>query len=132
MIESFRRNLKHQWLFINTLDNVTTLRRLVTFYVNVHSKEILHSAFNGQTPDEMHHGTGDKIPQVLKEKRDAARLARMEANRAMTCDASLNRKEAAVKKTTNAVAVLSFRSERLYFGFRFDGVTSNPKVAFRK
>jgi len=95
LIEAWWRNLKHQWLFINTLDDITTLRRLVTFHVNAHNTEMPHSAFNGQTPDEIYYGTGDKIPQELKEKRDAARLARMEKNRAMSCDDCLNRKEEA-------------------------------------
>jgi putative transposase len=95
MIESFWRALKHQWLFLNTLDNITTLRRLVAFYVNAHNTQMPHSAFNGQTPDEIYYGTGDKIPQKLKDKRDAARSARIEVNRAMTCDACLNRKEVA-------------------------------------
>ena len=69
--------LKHQWLFLNSLDNITNLRRLAAFYVNTHNSEMPHSAFNGQTPDEMYYGTGDKIPQKLKEKREAARIARM-------------------------------------------------------
>ena len=80
---------------MNTLDNIATLRRLVAFYVNAHNTEIPHSAFNGQTPDEIYYGTGDKIPQNLKEKKEAARLARMEKNRAMSCDECLKREEAA-------------------------------------
>jgi len=94
LIEAWWRNLKHQWLFLNTLDNITTLRRLVAFYVNVHNSEMPHSAFNDQTPDEIYFGTGDNIPQELKEKREAARLTRMETNRAISCEARLNRKEA--------------------------------------
>jgi len=96
LIEAWWRNLKHQWLFINTLDNIATLRRFVTFYVNANNSEMPHSAFNGQTPDEIYFGTGDNIPEQLDKKREEARLARMEANRAMSCDACLNRKEVAV------------------------------------
>ena len=33
MIEAFWRTLKHQWLFLNTLDTVEAVRRYVTFYV---------------------------------------------------------------------------------------------------
>jgi transposase InsO family protein len=95
MIESFWRDLKHQWLFLNTLDNITTLRRLIAFYVNAHNTEMPHSAFDGQTPDEIYYGTGDTIPQELKEKREAARIARMETNRAMSCDLCPNREEVA-------------------------------------
>ena len=90
MIEAWWRSLKHQWLFMNTLDNITTLRRLVSFYVNAHNTELPHSAFQGQTPDEMYFGKGENIAQQLKEKRKAARLARIEANRLVSCESYLN------------------------------------------
>ena len=53
MIEAWWRSLKHQWLFLHSLDSVTTVRRLVTFYVDEHNRVLPHSAFRGQTPDEM-------------------------------------------------------------------------------
>ncbi len=31
MIEAWWRVLKHQWLYLNSLDSITTIRRLVTF-----------------------------------------------------------------------------------------------------
>src|ERR1700726_1963002 len=34
MIEAWWRSLKHQWLFLHSLDSVTTVRRLVAFYVD--------------------------------------------------------------------------------------------------
>ena len=37
MIESWWRTLKHQWLFLNDLDTVRSLRRLVDFYVEEHN-----------------------------------------------------------------------------------------------
>ncbi len=40
-----------------------------------------HSAFKGQTPDEMYFGTGKLIPKKL----EAARLSRLKANRALSC-----------------------------------------------
>ena len=33
MIESWRRVLKHQWLFLNSLDTAATVRKLAAFYV---------------------------------------------------------------------------------------------------
>src|SRR5262249_1409828 len=59
MIEAWWRLLKHQWLFLHALDNVTTVRRLVAFYVQEHNTVLPHSAFRGQTPDEMYFGKGD-------------------------------------------------------------------------
>jgi len=95
LIEAWWRSLKHQWLFMNTLDNITTLRRLVAFYVNAHNTELPHSAFQGQTPDEMYFGKGESIPQQLKEKRKVARLARKEVNQGISCDSCLSLEEEA-------------------------------------
>ena len=54
MIEAWWRSLKHQWLFLHPLDTVATVRRLVAFYVDEHNRVLPHSAFRGQTPDEMY------------------------------------------------------------------------------
>jgi len=85
LIESWWRVLKHQWLYLNTLDTVTTVRKLVAFYIDQHNKRLPHSAFRGLTPDEMYFGTGSTIPKKLEASRIAARHSRMEANRAQTC-----------------------------------------------
>lgn len=87
MIESWWRSLKHQWLFLHSLDSVAKLRNLVAFYVAEHNSTLPHSAFRGQTPDEMYFGTGDEIPARLEAARRAARQQRLEENRARTCPA---------------------------------------------
>ena len=85
MIESWWRSLKHQWLFLNQLDDVGSVRRLTTFYVAEHNSRLPHSAFRGETPDEVYFGTGHGVPDDLEIKRKAARAARMAANRARSC-----------------------------------------------
>ena len=40
MIEAWWRVLKHQWLYLNSLDSISTLRRLVTFYVQEHNTRL--------------------------------------------------------------------------------------------
>ena len=85
LIESWWRVLKHQWLFLNSLDTVATVRKLVEFYVEQHNSQLPHSAFRGQTPDEMYFGTGDDVPHELQAARKAAREARMVANRKSSC-----------------------------------------------
>jgi putative transposase len=88
MIESWWRVLKHQWLFLNTLDTLRSVEKLVAFlHSGAHNTRLPHSAFRGQTPDEMHFGTGDKIPAELETARQLARQARAEANRKRTCSA---------------------------------------------
>ena len=72
MIEAWWRSLKHQWLFLHSLDSVATVRRLVAFYVDEHNRVLPHSAFRGQTPDEMylrHRGRGAGGPDVTRGRR---------------------------------------------------------------
>jgi hypothetical protein len=85
MIEAWWRTLKHQWLFLNPIESVEKLRKLVEFYVEEHNTRLPHSAFRGQTPDEMYFGTGDGIPEELERRRVQARQVRLEANRRSTC-----------------------------------------------
>ena len=85
MIESWWRALKHQWLFLNTLDSVRTVETLVAFYVQEHNSSLPHSAFRGQTPDEMYFGKGGDIPERLETSREKARKERIETNRKRTC-----------------------------------------------
>ena len=85
MIEAWWRSLKHQWLFLHSLDSVTTVRRLVTFYVDEHNRVLPHSAFRGQTPDEMYFGA-DTVPADLTARAAAARRTRVEANRSASCE----------------------------------------------
>jgi hydrogenase maturation factor HypE len=87
LIESWWRVLKHQWLYLNTLDTVGAVENLVAFYVEEHNSRLPHSAFCGQTPDEMYFKTGDGIPAELEADRQKARQARAEANRKQDCDA---------------------------------------------
>jgi transposase InsO family protein len=85
LIESWWRSLKHQWLFLNHLDNVVTLRKLIDFYVAEHNATMPHSAFRGQTPDEMYFGRGTTIPDDLALKRREAQRLRVERNRKIAC-----------------------------------------------
>jgi transposase InsO family protein len=85
MIEAFWRSLKHSWIYLHSLDTVTALRRLVEFYVTAHNEVMPHSAFQGQTPDEMYFGIGDAVAVNLAIARRAAREERMKANRAARC-----------------------------------------------
>ena len=64
---------------------MTQLRGLVEFYVAEHNSKIPHSAFQGQTPDEMYFGTGDAVPQQLADARASARAARLAENHARRC-----------------------------------------------
>ena len=85
MIEAWWRSLKHQWLFLHALDSAATVRRLVAFYVEEHNRVLPHSAFRGQTPDEMYFGTGGAVPVDLADRAAAARRARGAINRSASC-----------------------------------------------
>lgn len=85
MIESWWRSLKHNWLFLHPLDSAAKVRSLVAFYVAEHNARLPHSAFRGETPDEMYFGTGGGVPGRLAEQREAARRDRLAANRSREC-----------------------------------------------
>ncbi len=85
LIWEYAMPTQHQWLFLNSLDTVATVRRLVAFYVEQHNTCLPHSAFQGQTPEEMYFGTGANVPAQLEEARRGARTARLECNRATSC-----------------------------------------------
>ena len=70
MIESWWRVLKHQWLFLNTLDSVKTVETLVGFYVKEHNCRLPHTAFHGQTPMKC---TSGKEATFLKHLRPRGR-----------------------------------------------------------
>ncbi|MGQ0612803.1 MAG: DDE-type integrase/transposase/recombinase [Planctomycetaceae bacterium] len=87
MIEAWWRSLRHAWLFLHSLDNVAKVRNLVAFYVDEHNAALPHSAFRGQTPDEMYFGTGTEVPAQLAAAHKVARVQRLGENRAQTCPA---------------------------------------------
>ncbi len=91
MIEAFWRSLKNSWLYLHGLESESGLRRLIAFYVQVHNEVMPHSAFNGQTPDEVYFGTGDTVAADLAIGRVPAREARMDQNRQARCGSCVAR-----------------------------------------
>ena len=85
MIEAWWRSLRHQWLYLHHLDSIATVRRLTAFYVQQHNTVMPHSAFMGQTPDEMYFGRGDDVIDDLVDRRKEARRERVEVNRRKRC-----------------------------------------------
>jgi transposase InsO family protein len=86
LVEAWWRGLRHQWLYLNTLDTAAAVRRLVTFYVKEYNEAMPHSALNGRTPDEVYFNKGEDIPVKMAAARQAARASRLAENRAMTCE----------------------------------------------
>ena len=82
MIEAFWRSLKHSWLYLHSLDSFAALHRLIEFYVTAHNEVMPHSAFQGQTPDEVFFGIGDEVAKKLAATCKTARENRMKENRA--------------------------------------------------
>ena len=59
MTEVFWLSLKHSWIYLHTLDRLAALPRLIELYVRACNEVLPHTAFEGQTPNEMFFGTGD-------------------------------------------------------------------------
>jgi putative transposase len=87
LIEAFWRSTKHNCLFQQKLDSLQALRKWTDFYIHEHNEVMPHSAFKGQTPNEMFFGTGKSVEADLKQARVAARQARIEFNRERSCTA---------------------------------------------
>jgi len=85
LIKAWWRSSKHQWLFLNHLDSIATLRKLVEFYVTQHNTTMPHSVFRGQTPDAMYFGRAEAVPDELDRKRREAQRLRIERNRNIAC-----------------------------------------------
>ena len=87
MIEAFWRSLRHQWLYLHSLDTFTQLESLIDFYVEEHNTVIPHNAFQGQTPSEVFHGVAGDLPELLASKRIEARQLRVRENQRAVCGA---------------------------------------------
>ena len=85
LIEAWWSRLKHQWLYLHQLDNITTVRRLVKFYVQQHNGVMPHSAFRGETPDEVYFEKASVVVDALTEQRALARSRRVAINQAAAC-----------------------------------------------
>ena len=60
---------------------------VVTPDVDEYNAKLPHSAFRGQTPDEMYFGTGENVADDLEAKRVAARQSRLQSNQGASCTA---------------------------------------------
>jgi len=58
VIEAWWRSLRHQWLYLHMLDSLGSVKRVTAFYIEQRNTVMPHSAFLGQTPDEIYFGTG--------------------------------------------------------------------------
>ena len=85
MIEAGWRSLRHQWLYLHMLDSFNSVKRLIAFWVDQYNAVMPHSAFLGQTPDEIYFGTGDHVPAELKAAHQAVQQRRLTENRAARC-----------------------------------------------
>ena len=82
LIEAFWRQLKHAWLFLNTLDSAAAVRRLVAFYVREHNEKIPRAVLGARTPDEVYFSREENLRERLSEQRKTAQRVRSAANRA--------------------------------------------------
>jgi putative transposase len=87
LVEAWWRSLRHQGLYLNTLDTAAAVRRFVAFYVQQFNEVMPHSAQSGRTPDEVYFGLAKTIPAELAATRKVARDERLAANRALSCEA---------------------------------------------
>jgi hypothetical protein len=78
------------------------LEKLVAFFVDAHNRQMPHSAFGGQTPDEMYFGTAATVADQLSVARKKARGRRLALNRAASCDRCLEPDAPAVTRQNSS------------------------------
>lgn len=71
--------------YLQGLETESELRRLIAFCVEAHNEVMPHSAFEGQTPNEVFFGTGDAVVAKLAAERVQAQAERMARNRSAGC-----------------------------------------------
>jgi hypothetical protein len=103
MIEACWRSLRHQWLYLHMLESFNSVKRLIAFWVEQHNTVMPHSAFVGQTPDEIYFGTGDHVPAELQAAHRAAQHRRLTENRATRCRLCDSTDAAPVESRSKAV-----------------------------
>jgi hypothetical protein len=86
-VEVWWRGLKNHWLYLNSLDTETCVRKLIAFYVQKYNELMPHSALDFRTSDEVYFEREEDVSSRLKIARRAAREARLTANRATTGEA---------------------------------------------
>ncbi len=72
LIEAFWRQLKHAWLFLNTLESTAAVRRLVAFYIGEHNEKIPRAVLGARTRDEVYFGREEDLRECLSEQRKTA------------------------------------------------------------
>jgi transposase InsO family protein len=87
LIEALWRSLKRNWIFLERLTGFEQVQRRIDFWMDQHNRVMPHSAFDGQTPQQMYFGTGQHVPAELERIRQLARATRLALNRARTCGA---------------------------------------------
>ncbi|MBN1606716.1 MAG: DDE-type integrase/transposase/recombinase, partial [Polyangiaceae bacterium] len=85
MIEAWWRSLKHGWLFLNRLDTLAAVERLVAFYVQQHNEVMPHAALGGRTPDEVFRGGAQDLKERIRAAHRAAVRDRVSANQRLAC-----------------------------------------------
>jgi putative transposase len=86
MVEMLFHRMKHRYLFTILLSNFESLVKGADFYLYESNTCIPHSALKGATPEEIITGSWTEEKKMeLKEKIIAARLSRVETNKAIRC-----------------------------------------------
>ena len=85
MIEAWWKSLKHGWLFLNQLDTLAAVERLVAFYVQQHNEVMPHAALGGRTPNEVFRGEATDLQERVRVAHRAAVQERIAANQRLAC-----------------------------------------------
>jgi len=86
MIEYFFKILKHRYLFLKSLENISVITQHSEFFIDQHNNVIPQQVLRGATPAEIYFGTWNKEKEnQLVTNHLKARKTRMQYHRNLSC-----------------------------------------------
>lgn len=87
MVESLFRSLKHNYLFHQEIQSLSSLKKHSDFWLKEHNEKIPHSSFNGETPAERFRNTWTRENEIriFVRQQEAVKL-RIQENQNVFCE----------------------------------------------
>jgi len=86
MIENFFKNLKHRYLYLKSLNNLSTFKAHSSYYIEQHNNIVPQHVLGGATPEEAYYGTWNKDKEEeLVQNHLNAQKARIEYHKSLAC-----------------------------------------------
>lgn len=80
-IESWFRILKYDWLRFKDYVSFEQLRIILAVFIDYYNNRRYHGSIGYVTPSQMHNGEADRVIEERRQRKEEARIRRLEGNR---------------------------------------------------